>query len=330
MPSGEPESLEQSLGLEPEVAEKTEERLQKAQLAGVLVDDKNQRVTVLTKGTLGPRIAKALPNAIGDVTIEYLGGAGIESNPPEPIPPNQLTSPPCWLHKGCLACGSSVTVAPVHGAGTLGCLVADEAGKLHGLTNNHVTGDCNHTQVGMYVLSPAPMDAAPNGPAPRAIGRHARFIPLQSGDPQQVTRQEIDAAIFEVIDAQIVSSMQGIRYDTPKQAAPLVGNTVVKKIGRTTGETYGRVKGEFLHPVRVPYKSPRFSSTVYFRNVYGVVGVNNSPFSAPGDSGSLVVSDDGKQALGLLFGGNEMISLVMPLEPILKVFKVSLVSGHNV
>ena len=332
LPTGQPLSLTDTLGLEPEAAEKTERRLLKAQLVGVLVDEKNQRVTVLTKGALGPRVAKALPETIDDVSIEYLGGVAFEANPPDPVPRGELTSPPCWLHKGAIACGSSITVAPVHGAGTLGCLVTDDDGKFYGLTNNHVTGDCNHTVVGMYVLSPAPMDATPSGPPPRAIGRHSRFIQLQSGDPTQVTRQEIDAALFELTDAKQVSSMQGDgRYDTPSKTGPLLGEGLVKvkKVGRTTGETHGRVLGEFLRPVRLPYESARFTAIVYFRNVIGVVSTDERPFSAPGDSGSLVVSHDGAEALGLLFGGTDVLSLVLPLDAILKAFKVKLVSKHQ-
>lgn len=333
LPTGEALSLKESLELAAETAQETERRLLRAQIVGVLVDEQNRRVTVLTKGKLGPRVAKALPHAVGGVTVEYLGGVAIGANPPEPIPPDQLTSPPCSLHKGTIACGSSITVAHVHAAGTLGCLVTEEKGKgkLYGLTNNHVTGDCNHTMVGMYVLSPAPMDAHPSGPPPRTIGRHSRFVPLRSGDPQQVPGQELDAAIFEIEDPTFVSSMQGGgRYDTPNKVGALVGGRLVKKLGRTTGETRGKVLGQFPRPVRVDYKSLRFSSVVYFRNVFGVVSTDEGPFSAAGDSGSLVVSDDGTEALGLLFGGGEGISLITSLDPILKAFDVALVSKHNV
>jgi len=331
LPAAEPLSLATTLHLETADANKTEKRLLSAQLVGVLIDEKTPQVTMMTKGKLGPRVVQALPQAIDDVKLEYIGGVAFTENPPEPIPPNELTSPPCWLHKGTIACGSSVTVAPVHGAGTLGCLVADKDGKLYGLTNNHVTGDCNHSVVGMYVLSPAPYDADPAGPPPRSIGRHSRFILLQSGDPGQVTRQELDAAIFNITDPKLVSSMQGDgRYDTPSAVGQLVGGALVKKIGRTTGETQGRLRGFSLRPVAIPYKSDRFSSLVYFRNVWGIESTGPAPFSSPGDSGALVVSNDGSEALGLLFGGNENISLMVPIEPVLKAFGTTLVSQHNI
>ena len=67
----------------------------------------------------------------------------------------------------------------------MGCLVLTEDKKLCGLTNNHVTGDCNHTEANMHILVPSPMDAMVNGPPPTAVGRHLRLIPLQSGNPGQ-------------------------------------------------------------------------------------------------------------------------------------------------
>ncbi len=329
--TGEARSLRESLDLSDDVAEETEKRLTKNLIVGVLVDEPNHLVTILTKGRVGPRIVKGLPDTIGNVKLAYIGGVAIGTNPPDPVPPDQLGSQPCWLYQDTIACGSSITVSHVHAAGTLGALVTDKKGKLYGLTNNHVTGDCNHTVKGMYVLSPSPMDARPSGPPPRSIGCHSRFVPLQSGDPQQVVGQELDAAIFEIEDPALVSSMQGGgRYDTPNKLGLLTGGRPIKKFGRTTAETFGEVVGKFLRPVPVVYKSSRFSSVVYFRDVVGIKGTDQGEFSQPGDSGSLVVSADGTEALGLLFGGGDGISLVTPLGAVLNAFEVSLVSKHNV
>jgi hypothetical protein len=145
-----------------------------------------------------------------------------------------------------------------------------------------------------------------------------------------VTRQELDAAIFEVTSPKAVSSMQGDgRYDTPSAVGQTLGGTDVKKIGRTTGETHGVLLGYSLRPVAIQYQSSRFSALVYFRNVWGVVSSGSGPFSAQGDSGSLVVAEDGSLAMGPIFGGNENMSLMMPIEPVLKAFGVTLVSKHN-
>ena len=237
------------------------------------------------------------------------------------------------MHGHHLACGSSVTAASAWGAGTLGALVHLADGTLCGLTNNHVTGGCNHTRLGMHILCPAPFDADPDHPAPRAIGRHHSFAQLASGDPRQVPLQDIDAALFSVVDPGLVSSMQGEGlYDTPDDVADPVGGMVVKKVGRTTGLTIGLVKGVFLTPLGIPYEAERFRSTVYFQNAWVVATETGDPFSMGGDSGSLVVTDDGSKAVGLVFAGatNGSVSYIIPIRSVLDRFQATLVGGHNV
>jgi hypothetical protein len=88
LPAAEPLSLATTLHLDPADANKTEKRLLSAQLVAVLVDEKTPQVTVMTKGKMGPRVVQALPQAIDDVKVEYIGGVSFSENPPEPIPPN--------------------------------------------------------------------------------------------------------------------------------------------------------------------------------------------------------------------------------------------------
>jgi hypothetical protein len=184
----------------------------------------------------------------------------------------------------------------------------------------------------MYVMCPSPIDADPSLPAPMAIGRHHAFVILRSGDPGQVARQEVDAAIFRIEDEGFVTSWQGqSAYDTPAKTAPLAAGMKVKKIGRTTGLTTGRVVGPVLTPLEVPYQSANFRSKVHFTGVWFVQSIGGDPFSEPGDSGSLVVTEDGQHAVGLLFGGSGPVAMIMPIDKVLVAFGgASLVSGHNV
>jgi len=72
---------------------------------------------------------------------------------------------------------------------------------------------------------------------------------------------------------------------------------------------------------------------VYFSNFYEVESRGADAFSVGGDSGSLVVTDGkGQQvkAVGILIGGNDSKSYVLPLQSILKSLKVTLLGGHNV
>lgn len=297
--------------------QQTARGLKSAQVTGILVDDQNRRIVVLTKNALGPRKVRPFPYKIGDIAVDYIGHALVEPNPPTVPHMANLPTTPWFIHNGRVACGSSVTAAPIHAAGTLGCLV-ERGGVLYGLTNNHVTGDCNHTVIGMHILSPAPFDAAPSGPAPRAIGRHHSLEPLQSGDPRQVQLQDLDLALFEINDPALVSSMQGAYFDTPATHVDPSGGMRVKKVGRTTGITSGTVIGYYATPVAIPYKGTQFASTVYFRDVWGIEGENDSPFSEPGDSGSLVVTEDGTNAVGVIFAGSQNVSLMLPFSKVVQ------------
>lgn len=211
------------------------------------------------------------------------------------------------------------------------CLVRMSDGMLCGLTNNHVTGDCNHTPLDMHILSPAPIDADPNGPAPMGIGRHHSLVPLGSGDPQQVPLQELDVALFSINDPALVTSVQGTGlFDTPGAVAAPTARTVVKKVGRTTGLTRGVILGPLVTPLWIPYKSERFRSVVHFTGVWAVKGLDDEAFSAPGDSGSVVVTDNGEYAVGLHFAGGDEVSLMIPLASVVNHLGLTLVNGHNV
>lgn len=74
---------------------------------------------------------------------------------------------------------------------------------------------------------------------------------------------------------------------------------VVQKSGRTTGHTMGTV--DLLNvAITVGYGASR---TARFVNQFRVFNPQ-SPFSAPGDSGSLVTTAPDNEAVGLLFAGS--------------------------
>lgn len=305
--------------------------LKKLHVIALTADDETRTVGVLLKNQVTPTAQKRLPASIEGILIRYIGQTVIEPMPPVVPHASPLAGPRFSVVNGRFACGSSITAAPIPSAGTLGALLRLPDGTFCGLSNNHVTGDCNHTKKDMYVLCPSPIDADPALPPPTAIGRHHSLIQLRSGDPGQVAKQELDAAIFGIEKPDLVSSWQGQSlYDTPSSIAPLVSGIKVKKFGRTTGLTTGRVIGPVLTPLELPYQSPNFRSKVHFTGVWFVQSLGIDPFSDHGDSGSLVVTEDGTQAVGLLFGGSGPVAMIMPIGKVLDAFGgASLVSGHN-
>ncbi|URD34612.1 S1 family peptidase [Methylobacterium tardum] len=186
---------------------------------------------------------------------------------------------------------------------------------------------------GMPILSPAPFDASPDRthPVPETLGRHSRSIPILSGDPRIIPAQLHDAAIFEVVNPDRVTSMQGDgTYDTPAQIMVPTAGVRVMKVGRTTGLTRGTVRGVQSAPVPIPYNADRFKALVYIGGGLAIVGDGGQQFSQPGDSGSLVVTEDGQFAVGLIAAGSSSFSICLPLEPTLNELGVSLVSSHGV
>ncbi len=90
--------------------------------------------------------------------------------------------------------------------------------------------------------------------------------------------------------------------------------------------------GPVTSPLELPYKSSSFTSRVHFSGIWSVHStVADLPFSEPGDSGSLIVTEDGRHAIGLHFAGNGPVGFMMPIDGVLAAFGgASLVGGLNV
>ncbi|KPX22679.1 hypothetical protein ALQ08_01107 [Pseudomonas syringae pv. delphinii] len=323
-------SLEQIYETDSEAAKRISQALHKLKITAVTADDSNKNISVLCKNAISSQISKKLPTRVHGIDISYTGKVTVETNPPA-LPFSAQSGSPIWFsHADKICCGSSVTTSQVFDAGTFGFLANLADGRLVGFSNNHVTGECNHTPPGMHILSPSPLDASPSSPPPVAIGTHFALLPLNSGDPNQISLQETDAAIFLITRPDLVSSMQGNGfYDTPSSILPLSSGLRVKKVGRTTGLRPGTVLGEMVVPFFIPYKSNKFQSIVYFSGVWAIQGDGGNTFSEGGDSGSLVVTIDGGHSVGVVFAGGNNVSYILPIGKILDLFKMTLVTGHN-
>jgi hypothetical protein len=295
-----------------------------------------KKVVVFTRGRLTAAEQKLVPfQAIPGYTIEYVTGgiADVKGSPPPPQRPF-----PYSHRDGRYTCGSSIYPANCIGAGTLGALACKPDGSLFGLTNNHVSGACNNAQPGLPILAPGPLDVSNETCDPFSIGRHTQLLPINDGIPENIDiSRNIDAACFEISNADAVSSYQGDRFDTPSITADPRPGLKVEKVGRTTGHTTGVVVAQSVSPVPVTYAVHEYGvkKTVFFGEVFVIHSLTPEPFSKPGDSGSLVVQtapDGTLEAVGLVFAGNPRTgeTFVLPLRPILEQLDLNLVSGHNV
>ena len=181
-------------------------------------------------------------------------------------------------------------------AGTLGAFVRPTTGDdVHILSNNHVLAAVNNAAAGDVIVAPGPLDG---GLSARRVATLTAFEALVPG-----AANLIDGAIAQLdpTAAFTLSTPEGL---TPRGA---LGNDevddglAVTKVGRTTGVTRGRVTAVELDGVRVNYTGAGVFS---FDNQIEIKTEDGTPFSRPGDSGSLIVTDDeDRLAVGLLFAG---------------------------
>lgn len=185
--------------------------------------------------------------------------------------------------------------------------------KFYILSNNHVLANSNAAAIGDPILQPGPFDG---GTIPADVIAHlSRFVPIQFQPPIPLAQQRniVDCAVaegeFQNLDREIYW-IGPVRGWLPK-ASVKVG-TLVKKTGRTTNFTTGRITA-INATVDVNYgggKVARFHDQIVTTNI-----------SAGGDSGSAVLSWD-SQMLGLLFAGSSVATILNQFENVRSLLKV--------
>lgn len=287
-------------------------------------------VIYVTKGSR--KALKEIPSELDGVKIrtEVMGKPKAT-----PAPANALQrNGNLFELNGRVACGSSCGPSGQDYAGTLGAL-ATNGQETYALSNNHVFAACNHTAVGMPILSPATIDARPGRRSPGEVCQHSTIVELRSGFHGLVSPMGLDAACGIVAQPDPVTSWQGEgngSFDTPTTVSQPVSGMKVKKFGRTTGLTLGTVEAFVATPWALSYKSKKFSADVWFQNTWTVRSEDAEPFALPGDSGSLIVTEDGSAAVGLLFAVNNRgeYGIFCPIEDVLRALgNLTLISGHG-
>ena len=197
-------------------------------------------------------------------------------------------------------------------AGTLGGVVRRQ-GRRVVLSNNHVLAASNAARIGDPILQPGPADS---GTRDDAIATLERFVEIRFDDTMAggwslgrwlrrlaerlglrpaaaPPRNFVDAAIAKPIRDDLVADSILELERTPGIAEAGVGTTV-RKSGRTTGVTEGKIVATDA-TVEVDYD--RYVATFTDQLVAG-------PMSQGGDSGSLLLDEHGR-AVGLLFAGSD-------------------------
>jgi hypothetical protein len=175
--------------------------------------------------------------------------------------------------------------------------------EIHLLSNSHVFVDLRKAAVddGDFIMQPSPGEPASNRP----IGVLVDFAPLKfDGDTNNPNY--VDAAIAKLWGPQrhnpTIPLIGGINGYVEKKQIQL--GEVVRKFGRTTGYTEGRVFSIYLD---IWIRYDRTGQSAFFQNQVLIEPASpHAKFVSKGDSGSLVV-DAEQNALGLIFGGKSEI-----------------------
>jgi hypothetical protein len=206
-------------------------------------------------------------------------------------------------------------------AGTIGCFV-ERSRKTFILSNNHVLADENAGKPGDDILQPGAYDG---GKRPGdVVASLARFVRLDARGSNTM-----DCALAELKpDVEFDVVPLGMRrHLSPDPVSPEDG-VRVEKVGRTTGHTRGRVTAFEVDDVVVRYDfgNARFDGQVE-------IAGGQAPFSAGGDSGSLIFTIGDRQPYALLFAGSDSggptgtgVTYANPIGPILDRLKVGLLA----
>src|SRR3989454_6531500 len=224
---------------------------------------------------------------------------------------------------------------PLITAGSIGARVADAAGNVFVLSNNHVLANSNDAAIGDPALQPGPFDG---GTAPAdQIGTLAAFKPINFSGGTNT----IDAAIA-------LSSADNLANATPADEGYGLPNSAiygdangdgvfddrnsllglaVQKYGRTTKATHGQITG-INATVNVCYEVFIIFCVKQATFVDQLI-IEPGTFSGGGDSGSLIVADDGSnRPVGLLFAGSSTQTIANRIDLVLNHFGVRIDGGE--
>jgi hypothetical protein len=201
-------------------------------------------------------------------------------------------------------------------AGTISCRVTDGT-NVYALSNNHVYALENSAGDKSKVLQPGLYDTNCQKNVSTVIGTLADFVPIDFSGGNNT----VDAAIALSSTGVLGNTTPPNGYGTPKSST--TGPSLylkVQKYGRTTALNKGQVVG-LNATINIGYSS----GTAVFVNQI-IVYSNRGAFIKPGDSGSLLVTDPGRNPVGLLFAGDSSgkYGIANPINEVLGAFGVTI------
>lgn len=244
------------------------------------------------------------------------------------MPPTQQTALPRPIQLGISGGNNNGFIKTRNGrikgcvTGTLGSMVQDASNNDYILSNNHVLADVNKAIPGQLIVQPGLADTACVQSPSNAVATFSNAIKLRFGGHKNF----VDAALAAVDPGQVSPEILFIGpIASSVVSAPSIGMPV-QKMGRTTCLTSGKISQLDAH-LLVNYSDTAKPHLAKFVNQFAVTGTKGN-FGGPGDSGSLIVTqEDCPQAVALLFAGTAdgSITFANPISEVLSRLDVSMV-----
>src|ERR1044072_8873370 len=191
-------------------------------------------------------------------------------------------------------------------SGTLGSLVSDGTNRSI-LSNNHVLGRGDQATVGDDISQPGLIDG--NCAISTVVADYTGASPLGSN---------VDAAVAQLRTGLMdgTGSIEDVGVPSSTIVNPSVGLGVAKS-GRTTGFTTGTI-ASINTSVSVQYTATCGGGKKFTVAYTNQVVINSSTFSAGGDSGSLIVTNNASHnPVALLFAGSSSTTIGNPIGAVL-------------
>lgn len=252
-----------------------------------------------------PKTVNGLPTDVEQVGTFRKFAAAPAPLPPMPDPKKKFRPAQPGCSVGFKDPGNAFIMA-----GTFGALAKNSDGVFV-LSNNHVLADENQLPLGSPIFQPGLLDGGK--PATDQIAKLTKFIKLKT-----TSMNKVDCAIAKALSKALVSnSILFIGPPTGTTAALI--DMVVHKFGRTTSYRVGRITS-INTDVSVQYDTGLYK----FGGQIIIKGLNNQPFSAGGDSGSLILERATNKAIGLLFAGSPTHTIANHIKDVLSALSVTL------
>ena len=205
--------------------------------------------------------------------------------------------------------------------GTLGARVTNGA-NVYALSNNHVFAGVNAASIGDHILQPGPIEDGGIDPAD-LIATLADYQQINFSGPNTM-----DAAIALTTTGDVGTATLPDGYGSPSSTTvPASVGMQVQKYGRTTGFTTGSINAVNVDvdvcyfPLTETICFPGYQA--HFVNQFSIPD-GSVPFSAAGDSGSLLVTTGSNNPVGLLFAGGDGLTIANPIDAVLQRFGVTI------